>query len=297
MILDIETTGLSPKYTQVILVGIIYNKCNRWYLTQIFCDHRNEEEDLLIALKDYIEDDHMLVTYNGYAFDIPYLNKRYQAHKINFQINPDINFDLYRVIRSSKKALNLKSYKLKNIEEYLGIYREDQISGKESVELYEAYEHDPSEYLRDIILLHNSDDIEYMIPTFKILDHIPNEIIEKYYPFTYIINEFGLMICNKYQVNENYLEVDFSHNARHFPILDYQENYNIVIQDNIIQMKIPLFMIDSRAFIDIDLIDFIGKKFNLLSYEEQIEFEILTKKRTLDMVHKFLIRYLKNKEM
>lgn len=295
MILDIETTGLSPKYTQVILVGIIYYKCKKWFLTQIFCDHRNEEKQLLETLMNYIKDDHMLVTYNGYAFDIPYLNKRYQAHEIDFQINPDINFDLYRVIRSSKKALNLPSYKLKNIEEYLGIYREDQISGKESVELYNTYEREPSESLRDIILLHNSDDIEYMIPTFKILDHIPNSIIERYYPFTYFLQEFGLIICNKYQMSDNYLEVEFSHRTKYFPLLDYQENYDIVIQDYVIQMKIPLFMIDTRTFIDIDLVDFIGNKFNLLSYEEQIKFEILTKKRTLNEVLNLLIQYLKNK--
>ena len=292
MILDIETTGLSPKYTQVILVGIIYKDKNRWLLTQIFCDHRREELELLKELQNYIKSDHMLITYNGYAFDIPYLNKRYKAHKMDYQINACINFDLYRVIRSSKKALNLESYKLKSIEEYLGIYRQDQISGKESVELYDTYEKQPSEELRDIILLHNSDDIEYMIPTFQILNDIPLDIIEKYYPFTYINNELGILTCTSYQVHENYIEVAFYHLKEHLPILDYQDHYDIVIQDNKIKMRVPLFQIDERTFIDVDLMSFLHKNFNELTYDDQVHFEVTSKGNTLLCLEGILNKYL-----
>ncbi|MCH4889422.1 hypothetical protein EZV73_17710 [Acidaminobacter sp. JC074] len=292
MILDIETTGLSPKYTQVILVGIIYKDENKWLLTQIFCDHRSEEHELLKALQNYIKEDHMLITYNGYAFDIPYLNKRYKAHKMDYQINDSINFDLYRVIRSSKKELNLESYKLKNIEEYLGIYREDQISGKESVALYDRYEHEPSEELRDIILLHNSDDIEYMIPTFQILNHIPMDIIEKYYPFTYNSDDLGLITCTKYLAYESYIEVDFYHLKDYFPILDYQDHYDVVIQNKTVKMRIPLFQISDRSFIDIDLMDFLHENFNDLSYEDQVKYEVTSKGQTLTSIKHILKEYL-----
>lgn len=116
MILDIETTGLSRSHDHVILVGFIYNINKQWFITQLFCDHRQEEKQLLEKLQEYITDDHLLITYNGHAFDIPFLNQRYQNHNLNYKISNEKHFDLYRVVRASKKALNLDNYKLKSVE-------------------------------------------------------------------------------------------------------------------------------------------------------------------------------------
>lgn len=265
LILDIETTGLSPKDSEVILVGIIYYTNNEWYLTQIFCDHRTEEPLLLMELMKYIHKNHLLITYNGHAFDLPYLNKRYAHHKIDFKIDLNKNFDLYRVVRASKKALNLKNYKLKTIEEYLGIFRTDQISGKESVELYGAYEAYPKEDLRETILLHNSDDIEFMIPTLKILDDIPIVITEKYYPFIHFEDGYGQLTCIHYKEEKNYIEVDFSTSLFLDSVSDYNVNYHIEYLKHIIHVKLPIFYIDERKFLDIDNITFLNEAFNELS--------------------------------
>lgn len=279
MILDIETTGLSPKFTNVILVGIIYHQNDCWYLTQFFCDHRSEEKELLLKLKDYI-DDHLIITYNGHAFDIPYLNARYKAHAINYQISMAKHFDLYRVVRASKKALDLPNYKLKTIEEYLGIYRTDQISGKESVDLYNQYEERPSDQLRDIILLHNSDDIEFMIPTMKILDHVPDDIISRYFPFP-SATRLGEISCISFEVQKDYVAATFELLNEHADIADYRNGYSYEIKDNLLKIQLPVFYIGDRKFIDVDLLDFINVSFNDLSYDQQIKYEVTTKKEAL----------------
>lgn len=280
MILDIETTGLSPKYTQVILVGIIYHKDNEWFITQIFCDHRDEEIELLLILKDYIHKNHMLITYNGHAFDIPYLNKRYEHHNIDFTINIKKNFDLYRVIRSSKKALNLPNYKLKTIEEYLDIYRNDQISGKESVDLYIEYENRPTVQLRDKILLHNYDDILFMIPTLDILTPIPNHIIDRYYPFTFTYEEYSLILYH-YDKQENYITMEYESDTIHPATMIYDDGFTLEVEKNRIKLVLPLFKIGQREFIDIDQIVFMNQAFNDLSVDQQLALEVTTKKDTL----------------
>jgi len=281
MILDIETTGLSPLYTEAILVGIIYYEDSNWKITQIFCDKRQEEKELLVELQTYIKETHMLITYNGHAFDIPYLNKRYKHHQLDYQININMNFDLYRVIRSSKKALNLPNYKLKTIEEYLGIYRQDEISGKESVELYNRYEQSPSQELRDIILLHNYDDILYMIPTLKILTHIPESITDRYYPFVFETANYGKIIVTEYKEEQNYINISAQSNLELKPTIDYSNGFGLEIMKRVIKLKVPIFNIGDRRFIDIDQLPFYIGTFNDLILEEQLELEIKSKKNAL----------------
>jgi len=281
MILDIETTGLSPLYTEAILVGIIYYEDSNWKITQIFCDKRQEEKELLVELQTYIKETHMLITYNGHAFDIPYLNKRYKHHQLDYQININMNFDLYRVIRSSKKALNLPNYKLKTIEEYLGIYRQDEISGKESVELYNRYEQSPSQELRDIILLHNYDDILYMIPTLKILAHIPESITDRYYPFVFETANYGKIIVTEYKEEQNYINISAQSNLELKPTIDYSNGFGLEIMKRVIKLKVPIFNIGDRRFIDIDQLPFYIGTFNDLILEEQLELEIKSKKNAL----------------
>lgn len=277
MILDIETTGLSSKYTEVILVGIIYNKEDKWFITQIFCDHRSEEKELLLKLTEYIEPRHLLITYNGHAFDLPYLNVRYAHHNIDFTLSMAKHFDLYRVVRASKKALNLPNYKLKTIEEFLNIYRDDEISGKESVELYIQYENAPTKQLRNKILLHNYDDIKFMIPTLDILNFVPYSISERFYPYSCTSHKFGECILTKYELLKNYLELIFNTEYQQMQV-DYRDGFSYDHVEHIASLKIPIFFIETRVFIDVDLLPFISVPFNDLTIDEQLALEITNKK-------------------
>lgn len=285
MILDIETTGLSPAFSNIILVGIIHFN-DDWQLTQIFCDHTDEEPELLQKMLEFIRKEHLIVTYNGHAFDLPFINKRLSHHQFKKQLNMYKHFDLYRVVRASKKTLGLSNYKLKTIEEYLGIYREDQISGKESVDLYFQYMKRPNEKLRDIILLHNADDIRYMLPTLGILNHIPIEIIEGFYPYhykSYILADFELnndfIILSCYA---NYLLPTWS---------DFNEGYQFSAKDHELKITLPLFKLSNYTFIDPDVLPFFSTKFNDMSVEEQKSFIYSSKKDLFFKTIKWLIHH------
>ncbi len=45
------------------------------------------------------------------------------------------NLDIMRLVKHNKDYFNFQDFKLKTVEKFLGIEREDTISGKESVEL------------------------------------------------------------------------------------------------------------------------------------------------------------------
>ncbi len=51
ILFDIETTGLSHSKSHVILIGYIIYDGTNFVLTQLFCENRNEEKELLLAFQ------------------------------------------------------------------------------------------------------------------------------------------------------------------------------------------------------------------------------------------------------
>ncbi|WP_394861578.1 ribonuclease H-like domain-containing protein [Paraclostridium bifermentans] len=147
-VFDIETTGLSPKYCKVILIGVLYNLNNKTIIKQYFAESEEEEKDLLLKFINDIETFDHHITFNGVSFDIPFLNSRFNSNDIDFSIDKCDDIDILRIVKPFKEKLSLSDCKLKTIEKYMGIKREDTISGKESVELYKNFDIIQAEYCK-----------------------------------------------------------------------------------------------------------------------------------------------------
>ena len=183
-VFDIETTGLNPSNNKFILGGL-YN-CSEKTMHQFFAENRSEEAITLAAMMEELAKLDMVVTYNGRHFDIPFVERRRQslANTLSYAAyaNPNngaspeacrlkeladniflpYNLDLYLVLNGhspiKKFVPNLKQ---KTVENYMGLWqdRSDEISGAESVDLYNSYEKSGNPALESKILLHNSDDV------------------------------------------------------------------------------------------------------------------------------------------
>ena len=158
-VLDIETTGLNPAVNHFILGGLY--SVPEGTLHQFFAETRAEEEEALSGYLDILRDLDLVITYNGRHFDLPFVEKRWRRYSGSPAALP-YNLDLYLVLNGHSPIKRfVPNLKQKTVENYMGLWqsREDEISGAESVELYNVYEksHDPA--LGEKILLHNSDDI------------------------------------------------------------------------------------------------------------------------------------------
>lgn len=179
--LDIETTGLSSKYNEIILIGILSIIGGKVSITQFFANTVDEEYELLIAFEEYLSKFDYMVTYNGASFDLPFIRKRLLHFGIKNNIDSIEHLDLLKLTRKNKKVLGLENCRLKTVEKSLGIFREDTISGRESVSLYKDYEYTKDKYKRDIILKHNYDDIFYLprlLSIYELVDEKTNFIID-----------------------------------------------------------------------------------------------------------------------
>ncbi len=175
-VFDIETTGLNSNYCKVILIGILFNQDNKTVIKQFFADTEDDEKELLLSFINTIKNYQNHITFNGLTFDIPFLNTRLKKHNIDFYLSKNDDIDILKLIRPFKEKLSLSDCKLKTIEKYLGIHREDTISGKESIDLYKDYSVNQNIDLKEKILLHNYEDIYYLGVIFKIKDILKHKL-------------------------------------------------------------------------------------------------------------------------
>lgn len=168
---DIETTGFSGDYSNLYLIGCTWYQDGGWQLIQWFADTADAEEDLLHAFFAFLKGFRILIHFNGDGFDIPYLLKRCRHFGLPYDFSEVESFDIYRKIKPYRKLLGLNSMKQKAIEQFLGVSRKDTYSGGQLIEVYQDYLVTHEQFLYDLLILHNEDDLKGMPEILPILNY------------------------------------------------------------------------------------------------------------------------------
>ena len=161
-VLDLETTGLSPSGSHLILGGLLIPAGDCYTARQYFAEQPEEEGEVIDALMGDLARMQSIVTYNGKRFDLPFLRRRMEAVHQRTDAALPFNLDLLRIVRRySQISRFLPNLKQKTLEDFLGLWtdRTDRIDGGESVRLYAQYVHTRQQDVLEQILLHNRDDI------------------------------------------------------------------------------------------------------------------------------------------
>ena len=53
LFIDIETTGLSPRNSEIYLIGTGFYQDGRWMISQFFAENTTQEEEVLSAFSDF----------------------------------------------------------------------------------------------------------------------------------------------------------------------------------------------------------------------------------------------------
>jgi hypothetical protein len=135
-------------------------------ITQFLAENHYEEDKVLEAALDYLEknDAGYLITFNGCAFDVPFINARLNANFLGRQLKM-YHFDLYRFLRKCTDMKDrLPSMSQMAIEDHYGILsdRGDTITGRASVALYDQYAISGNSTIEKIILTHNREDVLHL---------------------------------------------------------------------------------------------------------------------------------------
>lgn len=168
---DIETTGFSGDTSQLYLIGCTYHDCFGWKLIQWFADTRDSEVQLLEAFFTFMERFRILVHFNGDGFDIPYLLKCCRRLGLNYNFDHIVSLDIYKKIKPYRKLLGLENMKQKSIEQFLGVSREDKMTGGDLIQVYRDYLSSRQSFMYDLLILHNEDDLKGMPSILPILNY------------------------------------------------------------------------------------------------------------------------------
>lgn len=165
--LDIETLGLSSSRFPIWLIGAARAdgdpKQSIFTVTQWLSEEPGDEKLLLSSLISYLAGCRQIITFNGDTFDLPFIEKRAEKYGLSVDFSSIDSFDLYKLCRKLLPLLPCGNCKLKTIEQFLGIFRRDQLDGRELIRLYNENRSRPSEDQEQLLLLHNFEDVENLI--------------------------------------------------------------------------------------------------------------------------------------
>lgn len=258
-IFDIETTGLYPKHDKIILIGFVHiiPGYNDGELVQFFAETPEEEKDILLNTTHEVSESDILITYNGRSFDVPFLDtrcKKYSIHSKNI-----FNLDLYQLVRNYSTLKNvLGSLSQKSMEGFMQIehLRADEISGGESVNLYNEYTSNDSasfrsEELLKKILLHNRDDVVQLTRLISLLKYFDLNVAVEKIGFTtkdLLVTEYTLsgtqFKINGLQKNEY---VDYIS----FPNLKFSGKIEFNGENGFWQAEYPIYTRKEGKFVDL----------------------------------------------
>lgn len=168
---DIETTGLSRKYSHIYMIGIGKIENESYKITQFFAETVLEERKVIETFLTSIPEYSRLITYNGDRFDLPFVaekNEQFQNMLNNGFIS---SFDIYKAIKPLKSLLKLPALKQKNIEVFLEINREDKFDGGKLIKVYEEYQKRPDDENEHLLIIHNREDVYGMLMLLKIFKY------------------------------------------------------------------------------------------------------------------------------
>lgn len=170
---DIETTGFSSHNCQIYMIGLCYFEEKKWHIKQYLSDEITDEYKLLESFISFIKNFSLLVHYNGDSFDIPFIINR--CNKYNLDSGPLSSiksFDVYKYISPLRKNFPTKNLKLKSMELFLGIQRNDKMDGKKLINIFKEYIADKNVEKKNLLLLHNFEDLTGLLYVSEITNYI-----------------------------------------------------------------------------------------------------------------------------
>lgn len=249
---DIECTGLSPRKSYIYLIGYAVRLGNKISITQLLAKDETEELEVLLEFEKVINSYNTLLGFNSTRFDESFIVERCRKYKLNTIIKNKRHIDMYLATTKAKCLLDLPNYKQKTIEEFLGLHREDKYNGGELIPVYQHYSLMGDKESKDLILLHNFEDIKGMIYIVDVLSYsdlltsdlryVSSETSEEKLRFQVEtefalpssinkIREYGMYIIKN---NRIYVNLNIFQGALYTFLPDYRNYYYLINEDIIV---------------------------------------------------------------
>lgn len=169
---DIETTGFSPKQSSLYMIGCARKVGGSVYIDQFFAENPAEEKQVLIEFLELLKQYDTIISFNGVGFDIPYIKAKCDFYNLSETFRDYNYLDIFKSVSELKFLLKLPNYKQKSIETFLGLLREDKLTGGELINVYLDYVKNPTEETFSLLQIHNYEDVIGMMELVPVLSYL-----------------------------------------------------------------------------------------------------------------------------
>ncbi len=176
MFLDIETTGFSRTSCHIYMIGLAFLQENEMRIALLFAEDTSEEILILEKFIELIKNTNKFISFNGLAFDFPFIEEKCKHYSLDFNANDYSHTDIYKDCKCLKKLLDLENVKQKTIESFLNIGRNDIYNGGQLIKIYHNYSKDRNIDDYNKLICHNLEDVAGMVNILTIYRYI--EIIK-----------------------------------------------------------------------------------------------------------------------
>ena len=173
-VFDIETSGLY--FSQDRIISASFCAPDGSGLVQYFTEDPQSEHLTISAVLRELEDCDAVITYNGNSFDLPFVLARAKKYGLAQKLPMLWKIDIYLWLKHYwQLAPKMESLRQKAVEEALGLHsdRTDMIDGGECIPLYSAWLRTGAEEPKELILLHNADDVRQLAAITQKLSFLP----------------------------------------------------------------------------------------------------------------------------
>ena len=154
VLLDLETTGLSPIKHQIICIGLSYmNEENTLQTNHWFLEEPDEEAHLLQRLLVFLEDYEAIFTYYGRGFEFPFIKARLTHYGLD-----DAPFLKLKLI-DMKTPLKAFAKKRRELEALFGFKRHSESNGQDVVKLYRTYANSKAAIYKTCLISHQQEEL------------------------------------------------------------------------------------------------------------------------------------------
>lgn len=157
VVVDIETTGLA-RSLPVFLIGVAVAAGDGWEVRQYLARGFEEEAAILKQVALELEGRQVCVSYNGKAFDEPFVRERFRFYGLR-PLRFRLHVDLLHTCRRRFGAVYPNCRLTTMAQGLLGVAREDDIRGEEVPDLYYRYVRDGDEEAIVPVIEHNAADL------------------------------------------------------------------------------------------------------------------------------------------
>lgn len=245
LLLNIETTGLSPRNAFVFMIGLGWRENNGWHFHCLLAQKRMDERQLMEAFQRILTDYHQVLTYGGHSFTYRFLEERWKNYS-DSDVFSDTESRLFENIRkldiqkslsSCKHLLPLPDIKKDTAEHFVHYHRPEHTAPKELIKCYTAWELSGDDQLQIQLIRHHEADMIGLLSLYSLMA----------YP-QFFRGEFDAV--RHYEADDSFCSFNLSlKTAVPIPIQASVESLSLSLDNDSAVLRIPLLRDELKYFL------------------------------------------------